>query len=308
VTLNKQEVLSVKNLKKSFNQVTALDDFELSVREGELFGIVGPDGAGKTTAIKIFSGVEKKDSGNVKVLGYNIDTERDLINREIGYLSQKFSLYGDLTIDENIEFFAKIHGVKKYHERKEELLQFTRLTPFRNRLADKLSGGMRQKLALASTLIHSPKIIFLDEPTNGVDPVSRRDFWGILSALLKQGITVVISTPYLDETERCTKVALINKGKTLIQDTPMNIKEVIKENVFEIVCSPIREIYMHLKNKFPEMEIQMFGDRLNLLANISIEKIIVDITSQGYNIVNYRKILPSLENVFIHILTKTNEQ
>jgi len=241
--LGKQEVLSVKNLRKSFGQVVALDDFELGINEGELFGIVGPDGAGKTTAIKIFAGVEKKDSGSVSILGYNIDTHRELINREIGYLSQKFSLYGDLTVDENIEFFAKIHGVKKYQERREELLQFTRLIYFRNRLTDKLSGGMRQKLALAAALIPSPKILFLDEPTNGVDPISRRDFWGILSALLKQGITIVISTPYLVETERCTKVALINRGKVLIQETPTNIKKIIKENVFEIVCTPVREIY-----------------------------------------------------------------
>lgn len=301
------EVLSVKNLSKSFNDVIALDNFELSVKKGELFGIVGPDGAGKTTAIKIFCGVEKKDAGDVNVLGFNIDSNRELVNREIGYLSQKFSLYGDLTSDENIEFFAKIHGVKNYKERKEELLHFTRLTPFRKRLADKLSGGMRQKLALASTLIHSPKIIFLDEPTNGVDPVSRRDFWGILSVLLKQGITIIISTPYLDETERCTKVALVNKGKVLVQDTPTNIKEVIKKNVYEIVCSPVREIYKHLKNRFDQMEIQMFGDRLNLLTSIPINKVIDEITSQGYKVIDSRKVLPSLENVFIHMLTDAYE-
>ncbi len=302
-----QEVLSVKNLCKSFHQVTALDDFELTVRKGELFGIVGPDGAGKTTAIKIFSGVEKKDAGFINILGYDIDFNRDLIYQEIGYLSQKFSLYGDLTVDENIEFFAKIHGVKKYHERKEELLQFTRLTQFRNRLADKLSGGMRQKLALAATLIHSPKIIFLDEPTNGVDPISRRDFWGILSALLKQGITIIISTPYLDETERCTKVALVNKGKVLIQDTPSKIKEIIKENVYEIICGPVREIYMHLKNRFPEIDIQMFGDRLNLLTSIPFDEIVKEIVSRDYKVIDSRKVLPSLENVFIHMLREFYE-
>jgi len=305
--LGKQEVLSVKNLRKSFGQVVALDDFELGINEGELFGIVGPDGAGKTTAIKIFAGVEKKDSGSVSILGYNIDTHRELINREIGYLSQKFSLYGDLTVDENIEFFAKIHGVKKYQERREELLQFTRLIYFRNRLTDKLSGGMRQKLALAAALIPSPKILFLDEPTNGVDPISRRDFWGILSALLKQGITIVISTPYLVETERCTKVALINRGKVLIQETPTNIKKIIKENVFEIVCTPVREIYMYLKQKFPDMEIQMFGDRLNLLTSIPIEQIMKEITSQDYKVIDFRKVLPSLENVFIHMMTEVYE-
>lgn len=302
-----REVLSVKNLFKSFNQVIALDNFELKVKEGELFGIVGPDGAGKTTAIKIFCGVEKKDAGDINILGYNIDLNRELINREIGYLSQKFSLYGDLTSDENIEFFAKIHGVKNYKERREELLHFTRLTSFRKRLADKLSGGMRQKLALASTLIHSPKIIFLDEPTNGVDPVSRRDFWGILSELLKRGITIIISTPYLDETERCTKVALVNKGKVLIQEKPSEIKKIIKENVYEIACSPIREVYVLLKKRFPQMEIQMFGDRLNLLTDLPIAEIVNEIKSHGFKVGDSRKVLPSLENVFIHMMTDVYE-
>jgi ABC-2 type transport system ATP-binding protein len=165
------------------------------------------------------------------------------VQEKIGYLSQKFSLYGDLTIDENIEFFAEIHGVTDYKERRNELLEFTRLLPFRDRLADKLSGGMKQKLALACSLIHKPEILFLDEPTTGVDPVSRRDFWKILSDLQKNGITIFMTTPYLDEAERCNRVALMNKGKLITVDTPASIKESIGKKVIEIVSSDVRSIY-----------------------------------------------------------------
>ncbi len=268
---------------------------------------MGPDGAGKTTAIKIFCGIEKKDSGYVEILGYDSDKNRNEINRNIGYLSQRFSLYGDLTIDENLEFFAKIHGVKNFKERRNELLQFTRLTQFRNRIADKLSGGMRQKLSLASTLIHSPKIIFLDEPTNGVDPVSRRDFWSILSALLRQNITIVITTPYLDETERCSQVALANKGKILIQDTPMKIKEIISDNVYEVICKPTREAYLYLKENFSDMEIQMFGDRINVISNYDKSTIKDILEKKTIAVIEIRKVVPSLENVFIHMLKEKEE-
>ncbi|KAF0146874.1 MAG: ABC-type transport system ATPase component, partial [Ignavibacteria bacterium] len=199
-------VIKINDLKKSYGSVLAVDGVNYNVNRGEMFGLVGPDGAGKTTTIRMLVGLLNPDSGYAKVLGYDLLSQKNLIKDEIGYLSQKFSLYGDLTIDENIEFFADIHGVKHFEERRDELLEFTRLTPFRDRLADKLSGGMKQKLALACTLIHKPKIIFLDEPTTGVDPVSRRDFWKILSNLLKEGITIFMSTPYLDEAERCNRV------------------------------------------------------------------------------------------------------
>ncbi len=193
------EAINIEQLHKNYGDIKAVNGINLNVNEGEMFGLVGPDGAGKTTTIRILCGLLKVDSGSVEVLGSELKKNKKEIQNQIGYLSQKFSLYGDLSVDENIEFFADIHNVKDFHNRRNELLAFTRLTPFRDRLAEKLSGGMRQKLALACSLIHKPKILFLDEPTTGVDPVSRRDFWKILSDLQKEGITILMTTPYLDE-------------------------------------------------------------------------------------------------------------
>ncbi|MEJ2493261.1 MAG: ABC transporter ATP-binding protein, partial [Ignavibacteriaceae bacterium] len=233
---------------------------------------------------------------------------RKKIQNKIGYLSQKFSLYGDLTVDENIEFFADIHGVKNYKDRRNELLEFTRLTPFKDRLAEKLSGGMKQKLALACSLIHKPQIIFLDEPTTGVDPVSRRDFWKILSNLLKEGITIFMSTPYLDEAERCNRVALMSNGKIISLDTPQKIKGSLEKDVIEIVCNKIREAYKLIQQNFP-FEIQMFGDRINIIVDEyetdykRIEKLLND---NSIEILNHRLITPSLENVFIHLVQEAN--
>src|SRR3989339_1376598 len=265
--LNKmQSVIKIENLHKSYDETNAVNGITLSVNKGEMFGLVGPDGAGKTTTIRIMCGLLNPDEGAVSLLGKNIVKEKKSIQKSIGYLSQKFSLYGDLTIDENIEFFADIHGVKHFEKRRDELLEFTRLTPFRDRLADKLSGGMKQKLALACTLIHKPKIIFLDEPTTGVDPVSRRDFWKILSGLLKEGITIFMSTPYLDEAERCNRVAMMNNGKIIAMDSPHKIKESMTKVIVEIICSPIREAYKIINDK-TDFGVQMFGDRIDVVLN-----------------------------------------
>ena len=260
------KIIDIKNLSKSYNDILAVDDVSYNVAKGEMFGLVGPDGAGKTTTIRTLCGLLITDSGEIEVLGYNLLKERKKIQNKIGYLSQKFSLYGDLTVDENIEFFADIHGVKDYENRSNELLEFTRLTPFKDRLAEKLSGGMKQKLALACSLIHKPQIIFLDEPTTGVDPVSRRDFWKILSNLLKEGITIFMSTPYLDEAERCNRVALMSNGKIISLDTPQKIKGSLEKDVIEIVCNKIREAYKLIQQNFP-FEIQMFGDRINIIVD-----------------------------------------
>lgn len=301
-------IIEIKNFSKSYNDVKAVKNISYNVMKGEMFGLVGPDGAGKTTTIRTLCGLINPDDGDIKVLGYDMLKEKKKIQNNIGYLSQKFSLYGDLIVDENIEFFADIHGVKNYKERRDELLEFTRLTPFRKRLADKLSGGMKQKLALACSLIHKPQIIFLDEPTTGVDPVSRRDFWKILSNLLKDGITVFISTPYLDEAERCNRVALMNNGEIISLDTPQKIKASLNKDVIEIVCSQIRNAYKLVKQNFA-FEVQMFGDRINVIVDeyefdyIKIEKLLIDNSIQ---ITNHRLITPSLENVFIHLVQEAN--
>ncbi len=297
-------IIEIENLKKNFGEITAVDGISLNVLKGEMFGLVGPDGAGKTTTIKILCGLLNPNDGNVKLLGKDLSRNVAEIQKKIGYLSQKFSLYGDLTVDENIEFIAEIHNVSGFEQRRDELLEFTRLKPFRNRLADKLSGGMKQKLALACALIHRPEIIFLDEPTTGVDPVSRRDFWKILSNLQKEGITIFMTTPYLDEAERCNRVALMNKGKIIAFDTPQDIKQSIDLEVVEIVCQPIRTAYRLLKN-FPEYDVQIFGDRINVLVNNfenDFVKIKSVLESGNVKITDYRKVTPSLENVFIHLI------
>lgn len=299
--------IRVTSLSKHFDAITAVDDISFDVNAGEMFGIVGPDGAGKTTLIRMLCGVLVPSTGTAEILGNDINTEPDKVKKEIGYLSQRFSLYGDLTIDENIEFFAEINGVYDYRSQREELLEFTRLTKFRDRLAEKLSGGMKQKLALACTLIHTPKIIFLDEPTTGVDPVSRRDFWRILQSLLNSGITIVMSTPYLDEAERCTRVALMNKGKIMQVNEPARMKQGMKGEVIEVVCERVREASRVLKTLPALTEVQTFGDRLHVIAERetgAVSIIRAALEQANIPVGGIRIISPSLENVFISLLTQ----
>jgi len=300
--------IKIEQLHKSYGDIKAVNGINLNVNDGEMFGLVGPDGAGKTTTIRILCGLLKADSGLVEVLASELNKRKKEIQNQIGYLSQKFSLYGDLSIDENIEFFADIHNVKDFHNRREELLAFTRLTPFRHRLAEKLSGGMKQKLALACSLIHKPKLIFLDEPTTGVDPVSRRDFWKILSDLQKEGITILMTTPYLDEAERCNRVAMMNNGEIIAVDTPQNIKASIHKQVIEIICSDIKKAYSVLKEKY-DTDVQIFGDRINLVID-NVEHATDELNStfkkNNIQLISHRIITPSLENVFIHLVKKAS--
>ncbi len=294
--------VETQGLGRTFGSVEAVRSLDLAVREGEMFGLVGPDGAGKTTTIRMLCGLLKPSAGRATVLGYDLEKEAGRIKEQIGYFSQKFSLYGDLTVDENIEFFAEIHLVGDFRKRREELLEFTRLTPFRKRLADKLSGGMRQKLALACTLIHTPRLIFLDEPTTGVDPVSRRDFWKILSSLLRSGITIVMTTPYMDEAERCSRVGLLSGGRLLAADAPQAIKSLMRGTVVEIVCPEIRRAFAVLKNLPEVLEVQLFGDRLNVVVEEPEKELALiesALLSEGIPVVQKRALPPSLENVFI---------
>lgn len=296
--------VETRGLGKRFESIEAVRSLDLTVREGEMFGLVGPDGAGKTTTIRMLCGILSPTSGSASVLGYDLEREADEIKTRIGYLSQKFSLYGDLTVDENIEFFAEIHLVRDFRKRREELLEFTRLTPFRGRLAERLSGGMRQKLALACTLIHTPRLIFLDEPTTGVDPVSRRDFWKILSSLLRSGITIVMATPYMDEAERCSRVGFLGDGRLLAADTPANIKLLMRGTVVEIVCPEIRRAFAVLKTLAGVREVQLFGDRLNVVVDEpekQIPRVESALCKEGIPVLQKRLLPPSLENVFISV-------
>ena len=295
--------IEINNLSKSYGTIQAVDNISFSVNTGEMFGLVGPDGAGKTTIIRALCGLLNADAGEMYLFNESISKKRKFIQNNIGYLSQKFSLYGDLTVDENIEFFADIHNVKEYQNRRDELLEFTRLKPFRTRMAEKLSGGMKQKLALACALIHKPKILFLDEPTTGVDPISRRDFWKILSSLLKEGITIFLTTPYLDEAERCNRVALMDKGKIVILDTPQRIKESIGMQIYEIVCSDVRKAFNIIKVK-TGFDVHLFGDRIDVVIKEGADTagILSLLKEDNLDIIDTRTMLPSLENVLIHLI------
>ena len=216
--------IELSGVTRRYGPTVALDSLSMQVQRGEMFGLIGSDGAGKTTAIRLMCGLLRADAGEIRVLSQDPVREHRSVTERVGYLSQHFSLYGDLTIDENVAFFAEIHGMRHYGSRRDQLLELTQLTPFRGRLAGRLSGGMKQKLALVCTLVHEPELILLDEPTTGVDPVSRREFWKLLSEFLSAGITIVMSTPYLDEAERCHRVALLHNGRLLACDEPSALR------------------------------------------------------------------------------------
>jgi ABC-2 type transport system ATP-binding protein len=218
------DALTFDGVSKRYGPVEAVRDLSFSVARGEMFGLIGPDGAGKTTTIRLLCGLLHADAGVVRVLGRDPVSAHRAVTAEVGYLSQRFSLYGDLSVDENVAFFAEIHGLSHYRERRDRLLEMTQLIAFRHRLADRLSGGMKQKLALACTLVHEPTILLLDEPTTGVDPVSRRELWKLLSQFLSSGITILLSTSYLDEAERCARVGLLHEGQLLALGEPGAIR------------------------------------------------------------------------------------
>ncbi len=304
-------VIETRHLAKSFDTIQAVADLNLEVRRGEMFSLVGPDGAGKSTTLRMLCGLVKPTAGTARVLDRDIGTESRYVKQRVGYFSQQFTLYGDLSVDENIQFFAEIHDVPNFKARREELLQFTRLTPFRKRLAEQLSGGMKQKLALACTRVHAPEIILLDEPTTGVDPVSRRDFWVILSNLLKQGTTILLTTPYLDEAERSSRVGMIDQGRLLTADTPANIKKLMKGVVIEIVAPEIRRVRDVVRRTSdtvpnrPPFEVQMFGDRLHVgVPEMERDSALIRerLHEAGIAVTSWRVVPPSLENVFISLL------
>jgi ABC-2 type transport system ATP-binding protein len=288
---------------KRYDATVALADLTLDVHRGEMFGLIGPDGAGKTTTIRLMCGLLRPDRGRIRVFGRDPAAEHRATTRAVGYLSQRFSLYGDLTIDENIAFFAEIHGVRDYAARRDRLLDITQLTPFRDRLADRLSGGMKQKLALACTLVHEPELIVLDEPTTGVDPISRREFWKLLSEFLSHGITIVMSTPYLDEAERCSRVAMIHEGKTLAADTPAALRASLPGVLFEVMVDRPAALSTALAGLPGGAEVRMFGERGHVRVERSDANTAAAITAAleraSLRPIAVRPIPPSLEDVFI---------
>ena len=288
---------------KRYGAMEALRGLTLTVARGEMFGLIGPDGSGKTTAIRLMCGLLHADAGRVEVLGVDPVVARGVITAQVGYLSQRFSLYGDLSIDENIAFFAEIHGLRDYGGRRDELLAMTQLTPFRRRLADQLSGGMKQKLALACTLIHRPALIVLDEPTTGVDPISRREFWKLLSECLAEGITILMSTPYLDEAERCTRVALVHEGRVLALDTPAALRARLPGRMLELIV-PGHAGAADTVRRLPGVaEAQLFGERLHVRLDEESEAAVARFTralqETSLAAAPLRPVPASLEDVFI---------
>ena len=303
--------VSFTGVEKRFGDATALAGLTLDVRKGEMFGLIGPDGAGKTTAIRLLCGLLHVDAGTVRVFDRDPVRDHAWVTARVGYLSQRFSLYGDLTIDENIEFFAEIHGVRGFKARRDTLLGMTQLTAFRGRLADKLSGGMKQKLALACTLVHEPELIVLDEPTTGVDPVSRREFWKLLSEFLARGITIVMSTPYLDEAERCARVALLHEGRTLAVDEPARLRTLIGGRILEVMA-PGRPDAADVARALPGVsDVQVFGERLHLTverdSDDAVDAVVREITHTSLAGATVRAVPPSLEDVFIATLARKEQ-
>jgi ABC-2 type transport system ATP-binding protein len=301
------DAIRTEALTKSFGTVTAVDRLSIDVAEGEIFGLVGPDGAGKTTTMRLLTAIMDPTSGDAWVAGHHVVREAEAIKENIGYMSQRFGLYPDLTVMENIDFYADIYDVPKRgrREKVDRLLAFSNLGPFRRRLAGNLSGGMKQKLGLACALVHTPKVLFLDEPTNGVDPVSRRDFWRILYQLLRERVTIFVSTAYLDEAERCNRLALIHQGKLLACGTPDEVKKLMRGTILEIRSARPRQVRAVLREQLAGEPVGLFGDRVHLVSSdpeASARRAESVLTAAGLPFEGIRSIEPSLEDVFVSVL------
>ena len=300
-------LVRASSLSRSFGAVRAVDGVTFDVRRGEMFGLIGPDGAGKTTTLRMILGLLKPDAGDVRTLGLDPVRARRRLSSRVGYLSQRFSLYGDLTVDENVAFFAEIHDVRGYAARRDALLDMVRMTPFRGRLAERLSGGMKQKLALVCTLVHTPELLVLDEPTTGVDPVSRRDFWKLLARLQREGLTLLLTTPYLDEAERCTRVALVDHGRLLTVEAPDALRAAERGVRVEIVAEPRRAAVSVLREAPGVAEVEVFGETLHASLPDEVpargpevaSRLAARLREAGLEVRSARPMIPSLEDVFI---------
>lgn len=301
--------IQTDHLTKRFGDLAAVDDLTLDVAEGEIFGLVGPDGAGKTTTMRLLTSIMEPTSGEAWVAGFHIVHQAERIKENIGYMSQRFGLYPDLTVIENLNFYADVYSEPRRSrgEKIDRLLGFSNLTPFKKRLAGNLSGGMKQKLGLACALIHTPKVLFLDEPTNGVDPVSRRDFWRILYQLLQEKVTIFVSTAYLDEADRCRRVGLIHRGRLLACGPPAEVKKLMRGTILEIRTEAPRDAVAAIKQRMPETTVGLFGDRLHVVSTDpqrTAAEAEAAIRAAGISITGIRPIEPSLEDVFISVLTE----
>ncbi|MDR3272451.1 MAG: ABC transporter ATP-binding protein [Flavobacteriaceae bacterium] len=298
-------MISIKNISKIYkfkNQtITALDDISLEISKGELFGLIGPDGAGKTSLFRILTTLIEADSGEASVMGFDVKKDFMEIRQKVGYMPGRFSLYQDLSIIENLNFFADIFGttVKANYDLIRDI--YAQIEPFKNRRAGQLSGGMKQKLALCCTLVHKPEVLFLDEPTTGVDPVSRREFWTILRKLNEDGMTIVVSTPYMDEASLCQRIALIQEGKILSVDTPQNIENKYENKVFAVKSENKYQLLKDFRKRNEVNSVYMFGEFLHVTFK---ENKIPDNLDDNLNI---KEIKPGIEDCFIGLMKNTQQ-
>jgi ABC-2 type transport system ATP-binding protein len=307
------ETIRTERLTRQFAAITAVSELSISVAGGEVFGLVGPDGAGKTTTMRLLTSIMEPTSGDAWVDGQHVVDQAERVKERIGYMSQRFGLYEDLSVLENIHFYADIYEVprKGRDQRVDRLLDFSNLTPFKRRLAGRLSGGMKQKLGLACALIHTPRVLFLDEPTNGVDPVSRRDFWRILHQLRREeNVTIFVSTAYLDEAERATRLALIERGQLLASGTPQEIKQLMEGSILEVRIEQPRQATALLRERLEAEAVGLFGDRVHVTTSDpqqTQKEVAGLLRSANLGQPEVRQVDPSLEDVFVSVLHRRQQ-
>jgi ABC-2 type transport system ATP-binding protein len=300
------DAVELRGLSKAFGDLKAVDGLDLDVHRGEMFALVGPDGAGKTTCMRLICGAMLPSGGEAFVEGVGVTVDPERVKRMVGYMSQRFSLYGELSVAENLRFFADLRGVKSLEriKRSVELLSMTRLSEFTSRRAEQLSGGMKQKLALACTLIHVPRVLLLDEPTTGVDPVSRREFWRILHNLKQRDVTILVSTPYMDEAERCNRVGFVHHGKLITVGTPDELLDGLEGGVLRVYTAQAFAAQKALRGLTGVESVQMFGDRLHLLcADPSAVRATAGpaLKNAGHDDFKIETAAPTLEDVFVSL-------
>jgi len=317
-------LIQASHMRKSFGDLRAVDDISLFIKPGEIYGLVGADGAGKTTTLRLLVGALKADAGEINICGYDIKKQTEQARSQFGYLSQRFSLYEDLSVLENIRFFAEVRGLSptEWLPRSMEILDFVGLGNFKDRLAGQLSGGMKQKLGLASALVARPKVLLLDEPTTGVDPVTRQDFWQLIIRLTSapateknvaggSGVSVLISTPYMDEASRCHRVAFMQHGKIIAEGAPSELRAALNDRILELRGQPLNALRRMAHNDPDVQDVRAFGDRLHLRvrensAGAVIQRLPAELAQAGA-VTDLRGIPPSLEDVFIFLLEESGE-
>jgi ABC-2 type transport system ATP-binding protein len=302
--MTEEIVLSARGLVVRYGDTEAVRGLDLEVARGHVIGLIGPDGAGKTSSLRVFAGLLRASGGTVQVLGREAWRHRRALHHRLGYLAQRFALYGDLTVDENVQFFALLMGVKDWRSRRDTLLDRVALAQFRTRQADRLSGGMRQKLALACSLMHSPDVLLLDEPTTGVDPVTRREFWRLLADLVAEGLTLVIATPYLDEAERCNRVLLMHRGRVLADAPPADLRALLPGVVVEVAAQPRTLVAAALARVPGAAEVRPFAARFHVRleeAEGAVERIRAALQQAGSVVEEVRMIPAGLEDTFLHL-------